>query len=87
MQLAEAPLLARLGEGRRARVFSDIGPVAAMLAEFNVVAMSGARSLEHTDELMARPIQAAAHTTIVFDPYAAIELFEAAARAAVRSSC
>jgi hypothetical protein len=52
-----------------------------MLAEFNVVAMSGARSLEHTDELMARPIQAAAHTTIIFD------LFEAAARAAVRSSC
>ena len=86
MQLVEATLLARLGEGRRAGVFPDIGPVAAMLAKFDIVAMRGTRNLEHTDELMARPIKAA-HTAIVFDPYAAIELFEAAARTAVRSSC
>src|ERR1700722_11218800 len=43
MQLVEASLLARLGEGRRARGFPDIGPVGAMLAEFDVVAMRSAR--------------------------------------------
>src|ERR1700677_1532555 len=76
MELVEAPLLARLGEGRRARVFPDVGPVATMLSQFDVVAMRGARNPEHADELVARAIKAA-HAAIVFDPDAAVELLEA----------
>src|SRR5271157_5532523 len=36
VQLIETSLLARLREGRRARIVPDVGPVPAVLAEFDV---------------------------------------------------
>src|SRR5271166_5114508 len=67
VQLVEPSLLVRLGKGRRAGIVPDVGAVAAVLAELDVVAMGSPRDFEHVYELMARTIKPA-HAAIFLDP-------------------
>ena len=62
-------LLARFRKCSCARVFPDVGSVAPVFAEFDVVAVRRAGNLEHVDELMARAIKTT-HAAVVFDPNA-----------------
>src|SRR5712671_4778802 len=71
MQSGEVSFLTPSPELVRARVLPDIGPVAAMLAQFDVVAVPRPAVFEDVNQLVLAPVQRS-HAGIVFDPDAQI---------------
>ena len=66
-EAAQNALLASPPEIVKARVLPDIGAVAAMLSQFDIIPVRRPAVLEHVDQLVLAPVERP-HAGIVFDP-------------------